>query len=291
MKKKLVSMVMAVTLCGICVTGCGSKAEQPVAETPETSTEKVEETENVQTQAEITTETASSDNYEGALEGVTLTVGTDTSFVPFCFPDDNNEYTGFDIELLQAFSDYLGFEYELQPMDFTALLMSVQTNKLDMGMAGITITDERKEVMDFTDAYYDAGLQIFVKSDNEDIKQIADLEGKKLALKEGTASVEYVSENVSDCTVTTFPNIETAYMEVQRGVADAVVYDAPNMLYYTTQNPDCGCKVVGDLVDGCQYGIVLQKGSEYTEYINAALAKFHEDGTYDAIYEKWFGQK
>lgn len=229
------------------------------------------------------------EDYEGALDGVTLEIGCDTSFVPFCFPDEDNNYTGFDIDMLAAFSEYLGFDYELQPMDFTALLMSVQTGKLDMGMAGITITEERQEVMDISDPYYDAGLQIFIQKDNDTISSISDLEGKTIALKEGTASVDYVAENVSDCTVITFPNIENAYLEVQRGKADAVIYDAPNMLYYASQNPDCGCKVVGDLVDACQYGVVLQKDSEYTEYINAALAYFHENGTYDDIYEKWFG--
>ncbi len=233
--------------------------------------------------------TATEDSYKGALAGVTLKVGCDTSFVPFCFPDDSNVYTGFDIDLLAALSEYLGFDYNLQPMDFTALLMSVQTSKLDMAMAGITITDARAEVMDISTPYYDAGLQIFVKEDNDEITQITDLEGKKIALKEGTASVTYISENVNNCTVTTFPNIESAYLEVQRGAADAVVYDAPNMKYYLSQNPDSGCKVVGDLVDGCQYGIMLQKGSDYTEYIDAAIAVFMEDGTYDALYEKWFG--
>lgn len=259
MKKRMMSLLLAAALTGSAIFGMSSTAY------------------------------AEEKDYENSLEGVTLAVGCDTSFVPFCFPDEDNVYTGFDIELLQAFSDYLGFDYELNPMDFTALLMSVQTNKLDMGMAGITITDERKEVMDFADPYYDAGLQIFVKEDNEDINSISDLEGKKIALKEGTASVDYVAENVKECTTTTFPNIEEAYLEVQRGAADAVVYDSPNMLYYVNQNQDCGCKVVGELVDGCQYGIVLQKGSEYTEYINAALAELHENGTYDAIYEKWFG--
>lgn len=287
---------MAVVLCGACFAGCGDASAESNTAADDAAgsaaeSDAADASESVSAEVTDSTEAAAGGDYEGALSGVTLKVGTDTSFVPFCFPDENNVYTGFDIELLEAVSDYLGFEYELSPMDFTALLMSVQTGKLDMGLAGITITDERKEVMDFADPYYDAGLQILVKSDNEDIKQIADLEGKKIALKEGTASVEYVNENVADCTVTTFPNIEAAYMEVQRGAADAVVYDAPNMLYYTNQNPDSGCKVVGDLVDGCQYGIVLQKDSEYTEYINAALAKFHEDGTYDAIYEKWFGQQ
>ena len=286
MKKELVGLMMTAILTAGCLAGCGSTAEQSnaQAEAGANTAETVAATEEV-------TEAVTDGNYEGSLKGVTLAVGTDTSFIPFCFPDENNVYTGFDIELLQAFSEYLGFDYELSPMDFTALLMSVQTQKLDMGMAGITITDERQEVMDFADPYYDAGLQIFVKDDNNEIKQISDLEGKKIALKEGTASIDYVNENVKDCTVTTFPNIEEAYLEVQRGTADAVVYDAPNMRYYVSQNQNCGGKVVGDLVDGCQYGIVLQKGSAYTAYINAALKQFHEDGTYDAIYEKWFGQK
>lgn len=269
MKSKLLSSALIAALSMTALVGCGSSEEETAATTSST--------------AEIT-------DYEGSLEGVTLTVGCDTSFVPFCFPDDDGTYVGFDIDLLEAFSEYLGFDYELEPMDFTALLMSVQTNKLDLAMAGITITDERAEVMDISDPYYDAGLQIFVSSDNDDITEIADLEGKTIALKEGTASVTYVSENVSDCTVTTFPNIESAYLEVERGAADAVVYDSPNMLYYLSQNPDSDCKVVGELVDACQYGVMLQKGSDYTEYINAALAALQEDGTYDEIYAKWFGE-
>ena len=295
MKKRMISLMLTAAIGAACFAGCGSTTEtsaDTAADTTMAADTTAADTQAVAGEAETQTEAAGAaaeGDYKGSLSGVTLKVGCDTSFVPFCFPDDSNTYTGFDIDLLEAFSEYLGFDYELQPMDFTALLMSVQTNKLDMAMAGITITEDRAAVMDISDPYYDAGLQIFVKEDNEDITQIADLEGKKIALKEGTASIDYVNENVKDCTVTTFPNIESAYLEVQRGAADAVVYDAPNMKYYLSQNPDSGCKVVGDLVDGCQYGVMLQKGSEYTEYMDAALAAFKEDGTYDSIYEKWFG--
>ena len=279
MKRKIFSLFMVSVIGASCLAGCGTGSSDDSTGSTQSSSEDGTQT----------SESAAGGDYEGSLEGVTLAVGCDTSFVPFCFPDDNSDYTGFDIDLLDAFSDYLGFDYELQPMDFTALLMSVQSGQTDMAMAGITITEERQEVMDISDPYYDAGLQIFAREDDDSISQISDLEGKNIALKEGTASVTYVNENVSDCTITTFPNIENAYLEVQRGTADAVVYDSPNELYYLSQNPDCGCKVVGDLVDACQYGVVLQKDSDYTEYINAALAQFHEDGTYDAIYEKWFG--
>lgn len=288
MKKRMIGMLLTAALGVTCLAGCGSSTDNSAAK--ETTDTAKETSEAADTQAD-TTAAVNGGDYKDSLAGKKLTVGCDTSFVPFCFPDDSNTYVGFDIDMLAALSDYLGFEYDLQPMDFTALLMSVQTNKLDMALAGITITDERAQVMDISDPYYDAGLQIFVKDDNEDITQISNLEGKKIALKEGTASIDYVNENVKDCTVTTFPNIESAYLEVQRGAADAVVYDAPNMKYYLSQNPDSGCKVVGDLMDGCQYGIMLQKGSDYTEYIDAALEAFKEDGTYDAIYEKWFGEE
>lgn len=234
---------------------------------------------------------SSSGSIDGALKGVTLKIGTDTSFVPFVYPDSNNNYIGFDIDMVKALSDKLGFKYELSPMDFTALLTSVQTKKLDMGASGITITDARKKVMDISEPYYDAGLLIMVNKKNTDIKSIKDLSGKKLAIKEGTASLDYVNKNVPDAKVTTFPNIENAYMEVERGAADAVVYDTPNILSYLKQNPNSNCKTVGENFEACQYGYVFQKGSKYTAYINKALDEFKSDGTYDKIYTKWFGAK
>ena len=287
MKKKIVGMLLSATLGLTCLTACGSSSTPETTSATSADTKATEVETTVSTTASADTETIATD-YKDSLAGKKVIVGCDTSFVPFCFPDDNNNYIGFDIDMLAAYSDYLGFDYELQPMDFTALLMSVQTNKIDMAMSGITITEDRAKVMDISDPYYDAGLQIFVKDDS-DISQLSDLEGKTIALKEGTASVDFVSKNVKNCTVTSFPNIESAYLEVERGAADAVVYDAPNMKYYVSQNPDSGCKVVGDLMDGCQYGVMLQKGSEYTEYINAALAALKSDGTYDSLYEKWFG--
>ncbi len=231
---------------------------------------------------------ARSDKYKDILKGTTLQIGCDVSFVPFTFPDKDDKYTGFDIDLIDAMADYLGFKYELQPMEFTALLASVQTKKLDLGTAGITITDEREKVMDFTDPYYDAGLQILVRNDS-DIKDFDNLtSGVTVATKQGTASADYLAQNCPDATVTEFPTSDEAYLEVSRGSAQAAVFDAPNMLYYCKTNPNAGCKVVGSLVDACQYGILFPDGSENTKYFNAALAKFEEDGTYDSIYQKWF---
>lgn len=291
MKKSMIKKLLATTLTVAMVgslAACGSATE-------EVSTEKapVEEAEAVveeTTTAEVeeTTEVTAETDYANILAGTTLSVGTDVSFVPFEFPDENDVYVGFDMDLIAAMSDYLGFEYTMEPMDFTAMLMSVQTNKLDVGVAGITMTDEREEVMDFSLPYYDAGIQILVKEDSE-ITSFSELADKTLALKEGTASLTFCEERFPDAKIISFSTIDEAYLEVARGAADACVFDAPNMLYYVSQNPDCGCKVVGELEDACQYGILFPAGSANKEYFDAALTKFKEDGTYDAIYEKWFG--
>ena len=293
MKKRITRNLIAMMLCfAVVATAIGCGAQEKTATTPalEESSEEAVAAEPAVAATEETTDAPSDDGdkYKGSLAGTTLTIGTDVSFVPFEFPDENDVYTGFDMDLISAMSEYLGFEYTLTPMDFTAMLMSVQTSKLDVGIAGITMTDEREEVMDFSDPYYDAGIQILVKEDS-DIDSFDDLTDKTLAIKEGTASLTYVEEHFPDAKVVTFATIDEAYLEVQRGAADATVFDAPNMLYFVKTNPDCGCKVVGDLEDACQYGILFPAGSTNKEYFDAALAKFKTDGTYDAIYDKWFG--
>lgn len=279
MKKKFISLLVMAVMTMALMSGCAGNSEKESGATSQGTMEAVTDS-----------TTGTGDSVDGLLAGVTLKVGVDTSFVPFCFPDESNEYTGFDVDLLKALSERLGFTYELSPMDFSALLMSVQSEKLDVAMAGITIKPERQEVMDFSDPYYDAGLLIFVNKDNTDINSIADLSGKVVAVKEGTSSVDYVSENVKDVKeLKIFPNIENAYLEVERGAADAVVYDSPNILYYLTINPDSTGKAVGEMFDAAQYGICFQKNSKYTSIFNAALEEFKNDGTYQQIYDKWFG--
>jgi len=268
---KILSVVTAMALVGS-LAGCGGSDASSVSE------------------AKAPVSASADGSYEGSMAGVKLSIGTDVSFVPFEFPDENDVYTGFDMDLIAKMSEYLGFEYTIEPMDFTAMLMSVQTSKIDVGIAGITMKDEREEVMDFSLPYYDAGIQILVPEAST-ITSFSELGDKTLALKEGTASLSFCEEKYPDAKIVTFATIDEAYLEVARGAADACVFDAPNMLYYVSQNPDCGCKVVGELEDACQYGILFPDGSANKEYFDAALTKFFEDGTYDEIYSKWFGSK
>jgi glutamine transport system substrate-binding protein len=145
--------------------------------------------------------------------------------------------------------------------------------------------------MTFSSPYYDAGLLVMVRQDNTDIHAVDDLAGKIVAVKESTSSAKYISEMAGIGKISIFPNIENAYMELERGAADAVIYDAPNIQYYMKVNPASKTKTVGELFDTAQYGFLFPKGSIYAEPVSAALEAFKADGTYDVIYAKWFESK
>ena len=119
--------------------------------------------------------------------GKELLIATDTAFVPFEFKQ-GNEYVGFDIDLWAAIAKELGWTYQLKPMDFNGIIPALQTHNVDAALAGITIKEERKQAIDFSDGYYDSGFLLMVKSDNETIKGEADIVGKSLAVKSGTSA-------------------------------------------------------------------------------------------------------
>jgi len=219
-----------------------------------------------------------------------LLVATDTAFVPFEFKQDG-KYTGFDIELWEAIAKEAGFKYELRPMDFNGIIPGLQTRNIDAALAGITIRDDRKQVIDFSDPYYESGLAILVNKDNNDIKTAKDLEGKMVAVKIGTATVDYLKDNVPDAKLKLFPNIDNAFLELATGRVDAVVHDTPNLQYFAKTGGEGRVKVVGSLKSGDYYGIGFPKGSELVPAVNEALKTLRSNGTYDALYSKWFGAK
>jgi glutamine transport system substrate-binding protein len=234
----------------------------------------------------------SDDSTGGSKEETVYTVATDSNFVPFEFQNpDTGEMEGFDIELIQALADESGVEIEFETLEFSGLIAGMETGRFEIGIAGITITDERKEKIDFSDPYYDAGLITVVEADNKEITSMDDLSGKKVATRTGSTSYDYLTEKYPDAEVVPFEGIVEAYMELRSGRIDAVVYDSPNALYYVNEKAEGSLKVVGDIAEAQQYGIAFKQGSELVSPFNEALEKFKEDGTYDDIYEKWFGER
>lgn len=223
----------------------------------------------------------------GGAQAQVLVVATDTAFVPFEFKQ-GDKYVGFDIDLWDAVAKELGVAYKLQPMDFNGILPALQTKNVDVALAGITIKDERKKVIDFSDGYYDSGFMLMVPT-NSTVAGEKDLKGKSLAVKTGTSAADYAKTNFAGTDLRLFPNIDNAYLELATGRVDAAMHDTPNVLYFAATAGKGKVKVVGTQMMAHEYGIGFPKGSPLVPKVNVALAKIKADGRYNTIYKKWFG--
>ena len=172
-------------------------------------------------------------------------------------------------------------------MDFNGLIPGLTTGNLDVALAAIFIKSSREKKIDFSHPYFRAGLKTMVLKSNSDINGPADLKGKVVAVKLGTATVEYV-ETLGAKKIVKFPNIDQAYLEVATGGADAAMHDTPNVLYYIKTAGNGKVKAVGADVKAAQYGIAFPQGSELRDKVNVALLEMMEDGGYAALYRKWF---
>lgn len=218
-----------------------------------------------------------------------LTVATDTNFPPFEFKDPKTgKHTGFDVELWDAIAKEIGIEYDLQPMAFKGIVPGLQSAQLDAGIAGMSITDKRREVIDFSDGYYDSGLLLLVPADSS-IDGLKALDGKVIATKQGTTSVEFLKENANPAETKLFPNDNAMFMELMTGGVDAVMFDKPVVESFVSKRGKGKVKVVGELYAGQPYGIGFPKGSELVSKVNAAIKTLKANGTYATLYKKWFG--
>lgn len=219
-------------------------------------------------------------------------VGVDTTYPPFEFKE-GNEYKGIDIDLINAIAKNQGFKIKLSPMDFGGIIPAMQANQLDVAIAGMSITDERKKVVDFSKPYFDAGLTVVVKKDNTTTKSVDDLKGKTVAVKKGTTGAKYAQDNASKLgiKVVQFNDSPAMFQEVANGNADALIEDYP-VISYAIAKKDLGLKIVGDRLNGDQYGIAVLKGQnkDLMEKINKGLTELKKDGTYDKIIKSYLGK-
>ncbi|WP_323119162.1 glutamine ABC transporter substrate-binding protein GlnH [Burkholderia alba] len=218
----------------------------------------------------------------------TLIVGTDTSFMPFEFKQ-GDKYVGFDLDLWAEIAKSQGWKYQLQPMDFSGLIPALQTRNIDVALSGMTIREERRKAIDFSDPYYDSGLAAMVQVGNTSIKSINDLNGKVIAAKTGTATVDWIKAHLKPKEIRQFPNIDQAYLALEAGRVDAAMHDTPNVLFFANNEGKGKVKVAGDPVSGDKYGIGFPKGSPLLPKVNQELAKMKADGRYAKLYRKWFG--
>ena len=226
-----------------------------------------------------------------AEEGKVYKVAIDQAFAPFSILQDDGSYEGIDLDLIQAIADVEGFAVEIEPMDFSAIIPALTSGTIDAGMGCMTITEERKESVDFSDPYYEDGQALIVKDDS-DIQTLEDMEGKVLAIKEGTMGALWGEDNKDKYgfSLSTFPDSTSIAMAVRNGQADALIDDFPVISYQIMIGEQEGLRVavetIGEVGD---IGISVKKGEnqELLQMINEGLAKIKEDGTYDKILQKY----
>ena len=221
--------------------------------------------------------------------GKTYVIGTDTTFAPFEFTTESGEFVGIDIDLMNAIAEDQGFQVEFNSLGFNAAVQALEVGQVDGVIAGMSITDERKEKFDFSDPYFDSGVVMGIKADNEEIKGYEDLAGKTVAVKIGTEGQAF-AESIKDqygFETRTFDDSNNMYMDVNSGNSAACFEDYPVMGYAISQG--VGLKMVTEKENGNSYGFAVNKGenTELLEMFNAGLANLKENGTYDEILNKY----
>jgi glutamine transport system substrate-binding protein len=219
-----------------------------------------------------------------------LHVGTEATYAPFEFQDENSkDYVGFDMDIARAIGRQLGMTVEVKNVAFDGLIPALDAGNIDMVIAAMSITDERKQKVAFSNPYYNSGLIIAVKNDNVQIRSQADLVGKKIAVQIGTTGADF-SRKVNGARVTEFNSITEAFLELNNGGVDTVVNDLPVTAEYI-KKAGKDIKMVGEVMNSEAYGIAVKKSNtELQTKINKALDELKKNGEYDKIYEKWFGQ-
>ena len=225
-----------------------------------------------------------------ATKGKTYKIGTDTTFAPFEY-QEKGKMVGIDMELIQSIAKKEGFKIEIQASGFNAALQALSSNQVDLVIAGMSITDERKATYDFSDPYFQSGIQMAVAADNDDIKSYKDLDDKTVVAKTGSEGEAYAKEHAKEygCTVTSVDQSSTMYEMVKSGNAVAVFDDYPVLAYGVSQHN--GLKIVTPKVPHGEYGMAVNKGknADLLAAIDDGLAQLISSGEYETIIAKYLG--
>ncbi len=219
-------------------------------------------------------------------------VGTDAAYAPFESQNEKGEIVGFDIDVVKAVAAKAGIEVKFVNTPWEGIFNTLNQGDRDLLVSAITITDERKQTMDFSAPYFDAKQLIAVK-ENSKIKTLADLKKLKVGVQTGTTGDEVVTKLIgkNSANIKRFESTPLALKELEAGGVDAVVADNGVVIHYVANNAGSKFRTVDDTsFTPEQYGIAVKKGNaELLDKINAALTAVKADGTYDKIYASYFG--
>jgi len=227
----------------------------------------------------------------GMASAQVLRVGSDVAYPPFEYVDEaTGEYVGFDMDIIREIGRRLGMDVQVINVAWEGIIPGLLSGHYDVIISAMTITNERAQAVDFSDPYFATGQVILVRADDDRIKEPADLKGKRVAVQIGTTG-HFAAERIEGAVVEHYPLTPEAILALKLGRADAVVLDELVALEEVRANPG-QVKVVGTPFTIEYYGIAIRKGNpDLLRAINLALAQMKADGTYDEIYDRWFGDR
>jgi ABC-type amino acid transport substrate-binding protein len=297
MKTKLISLLLMTAMVTTFFVGCGSTKEDAEEQSDTTTDATTDAT--TESADESADESVAGDDFRDSLKGVTLTIGTSGTYAPFSyFAEDGKTLQGYDLDFITELQKLLGFEIAdstIQDMDYTPLGTSLSQGQLDVGIAALCATDERKKNMNFSETYFDAGIVVAVGEDNDTITSVDDLTNGDytVAIQTGTIAYEYAVANLPESCLQTYDSVALAYKAVETGQADATIYDYVGTAY-SIKTGEIKLKIVGDefYTGQAPYAVAFSFAicEEYPDIIdnfNAAIDYLQEQGTLDELKAKW----
>ena len=282
MKKKVLAITMAARMAAS-RTACGGGAKETTAAAT-TAEEKAEDTTAAESKDETSAEAAETEAAKEAAGGK-LVMATNAEFPPYEY-HDGDAIVGIDAEIAKAIADELGMELEIEDIAFDSIIPEIVSGKADMGLAGMTVTEDRMQSVDFSDTYAKASQKIIVTEDSE-IASPDDLKGVIVGVQLGTTGDIYVSDLEADgTTVERYSKGFEAVQALSQGKIDAVVIDGEPAKTFVAETQ--GLKILDESFTDEEYAIAVKKGNtELLEKINGALKTLKDNGTLDEIVAKY----
>ena len=282
MKKKIISLMMVMTMtCGL-FAGCGSdKASNDAAANAGT-----------ESSSDTASDSSSDDLLSAIKERGYITVAMEGTWAPWTYHDEDDNLVGFDVEVAKAVADELGVDVQYQEGEWDGLLAGVQSGRYDIMVNGVGYTEERAQAYTFSDPYCYNKTALIVKGDNEDIKSLEDLNGKTTC-NSANSTYQLIAEeygaNVLDVE-TLDGTLEMVLAGTDR--ADATLNAEASFLDYMNAHPDANLKIVDYYPESEKVCIIMPKGDSsdsLKEAINSAIEKLRADGTLSELSNKYFG--
>ena len=272
---KKLSMILALVLAlALVMTGCGTKKDDTAADAPA-----------------VSEDAAATENNEGAAEGGTLVMATNAEFPPYEY-HEGDEIVGIDAEIAAAIAEKLGMELQIEDMAFDSLIPAIQSNKADMVLAGMTVTEDRLENVNFSDSYA-TGVQVVIVKEDSDIKSVDDLfadgANHSIGVQTATTGDIYCTGDIEDAglgTVERYNKGADAIQALLAGKIDCVVIDSQPVKEFVEANE--GLTILDTEYAVEDYAIALNKdNTELLDKVNAALKELTDDGTIQSILDKY----